>query len=72
MARDQIQVVWQHSIRICEPSISAKAMHQLKFVYIFKEKQKQRYYIIQCESKACMAMKPNAWMTTFLFSTWIL
>jgi hypothetical protein len=39
--------------------------------YIFKEKRFGQNYIEHCEPGATMAMQPCAWMTSYLFSTWI-
>jgi hypothetical protein len=39
--------------------------------YIFRGKRCKRNYIVECEHGATMAMSKKAWMTTFLFSTWI-
>ena len=39
--------------------------------YIFKGKQFRQNYIQHCEPKAAMAMQPQAWMTSYLFSTWV-
>ena len=39
--------------------------------YIFKGKQFQRNYIEAFEARATMAMRPCAWMTSFLFAQWI-
>jgi hypothetical protein len=39
--------------------------------YIFKGKRMRRNYIAHCEASATMAMQTKAWMTGFLFSSWI-
>ena len=39
--------------------------------YIFKGKRMRENYIAKCEDGASMAMQPEAWMTTQLFSHWI-
>jgi hypothetical protein len=40
-------------------------------LYIFKGKRMRMNYIIMCETEAIMAIRSKAWMTSFLFSTWI-
>ena len=40
--------------------------------YIFRSKRFGQNYIQQCEPGSMMAMQLRAWMTTYLFSTWIL
>jgi hypothetical protein len=39
--------------------------------YIFRGKRFRRNYIEKCETGSTMAMQVKAWMTKFLFSTWI-
>jgi hypothetical protein len=39
--------------------------------YIFKGKRMREDYIAQCEDEVSMAMQPEAWMTSILFSHWI-
>jgi hypothetical protein len=39
--------------------------------YIFRGKRMRRNYIAQCEPSATMAMQTKAWMTGFLFASWI-
>ena len=47
------------------------ASHHVPNLYIFKGKRRHRNFILKCEPQVVMAMQPNAWMTAFLFSTWI-
>lgn len=39
--------------------------------YILKVSNSKKSYIEWCENGFIMGMQPHAWMTTFLFSTWI-
>ena len=39
--------------------------------YILKESYFLKDYIAKCESRAVMGMQPNAWMTRWLFESWI-
>jgi hypothetical protein len=39
--------------------------------YIFWGKRFRQNYIQHCEAGATMAMQPCAWMTSYLFSTWL-
>ena len=50
--------------------INATDFHILGF-YIFRGKRTMDNYIRFCEDEAAMAMQSEAWMTEFLFSSWI-
>jgi hypothetical protein len=39
--------------------------------YVFKGKHFRLNYIERCELGVIMSMQPRAWMTSYLFSTWI-
>ena len=55
------------SVLVC---VNAAGFHLPNF-YIFKGKFLQRDYIKQCKDNASMAMQPKAWMTGYLFKSWI-
>jgi len=39
--------------------------------YIFRGKHFGKNYVLNCERGATMAMQEKAWMTSYLFSTWL-
>lgn len=39
--------------------------------YIFRGKRFRQNYIQRCEPEATVFMQPRAWMTSYLFNTWI-
>jgi hypothetical protein len=43
----------------------------IPYFYIFKGKRMKKNYIERCEDGTSMAMQAKAWMTGFLFSSWI-
>ena len=45
--------------------------HSIRGFYIFRGKQMRNNYIKFWKDEAAMTMQPEAWMTQYLFSTWI-